>query len=140
MQNSACLDLAMVWFDVVNSQSDTSAKYLINMSFQFSLAFCPVQTAQSHTRVPVCQHCWYWGHSTYTCQSQAPHCPWCSGPHLEANHCLLASCCHGNPTANPPMLATIEGASCPHTAHCVNCGGEHSMSDCKCPYWQHCFD
>ncbi|KXN86164.1 hypothetical protein AN958_10466, partial [Leucoagaricus sp. SymC.cos] len=96
--------------------------------------------AQSHAGVPVCQRCWRWGHSTRTCKSQAPRCPHCAGPHSEANHRSLASCCRGNPTANPPVPATMEGAPCPHTARCVNCSGEHSASDCKCPYWWHRFD
>ncbi|KXN83181.1 hypothetical protein AN958_01695 [Leucoagaricus sp. SymC.cos] len=130
----------MVWFDIVDSQSGTSAKHLINSSFQFGLASCPVWVAQSHARVPVCQHCWHWGHSTYACCLQAPHCPWCSGPHSEANHCLLTSCCWGNLSANPTVPATIEGALCSHTAYCVNCGSEHSASNQKCPYWQHYFN
>ncbi|KXN85624.1 hypothetical protein AN958_11077 [Leucoagaricus sp. SymC.cos] len=140
MCNSVQSDSATVWFDIVNSQSGASAKRLINTSFQFGLASCPVQAAQSHASVPVCQHCWYWGHFTRSCQLQAPQCPQCSGPHSEANHCLLAGCCWGNLLANPPMLATMEGAPCPHTTHCVNCGRYHSTSDQKCPYWWHYFN
>ncbi|KXN87375.1 hypothetical protein AN958_08889, partial [Leucoagaricus sp. SymC.cos] len=126
--------------DIVDSQSSASAKCLINSSFQFSLASCSVQVAQSHAGVPVCQHCWHWGHSTHACRSQAPQCPQCSGPHSEAKHCLLTSYCHGNSMANPPVLATMERALCFHTAHCMNCSGNHSTSDQKCPYWQHYFD
>ncbi|KXN85795.1 hypothetical protein AN958_10798 [Leucoagaricus sp. SymC.cos] len=133
MWNSQHVDSATVWFNVIDSQSGAVAKHLINSSFQFGPASCPVRPAQSHASVPVCQHCWRWGHSTYTCKS-------CAGPHSEANYHSLASCCHGNPTANPSVLATMEGAPCPHTTHCVNCNGVHSASDCKCPYWQCCFD
>ncbi|KXN87208.1 hypothetical protein AN958_09066, partial [Leucoagaricus sp. SymC.cos] len=140
MHNSAWLDSATVWFDIIDFQLSASAKHLINSSFQFSLASCPVRVAQSHARVPVCQCCWCWGHSTCFCCLQAPCCPWCSGPHSEANHRLLTGCCRGNPLANPPVPATMEGAPCPHTAHCVNCGGDHSVSDQKCPYWWHRFD
>ncbi|KXN90780.1 hypothetical protein AN958_03571 [Leucoagaricus sp. SymC.cos] len=135
MHNSRHSDLAMVWFDIVNSQSGASTKHLINSSFQFGLASCPVQAAQSHAGVPVCQCCWRWGHSTCACHLQAPHCPWCTGPHSEANHHLFTGCCCGNPTANPPVLATIEEAPCPHTTCCVNCDGDHSTSNCRCPYW-----
>ncbi|KXN93012.1 hypothetical protein AN958_09942 [Leucoagaricus sp. SymC.cos] len=138
--NSWCLDSAMVWFDVVDSQLGASAKCLINSSFQFRPASCSMQAAQSHASVPVCQCCWWWGHSTWACQSQAPCCPHCSGPHSEVNHCLLAGCCCGNPMANPSVPATEEGAPCPHTTHCVNCSSDHSASDQRCPYWQHYFD
>ncbi|KXN85881.1 hypothetical protein AN958_10779 [Leucoagaricus sp. SymC.cos] len=140
MQNSWHADSATVWFDVIDSQLGAVAKHLINSSFQFGLASCPVRPAQSHASVPVCQRCWHWGHSTHACRSQAPRCPRCAGPHSEANHCSITGCCRGNPTANPPVPATMEGAPCPHTARCVNCSGEHSASDRKCPYWRHRFD
>ncbi|KXN90281.1 hypothetical protein AN958_04437 [Leucoagaricus sp. SymC.cos] len=130
MWNSQHADSAMVWFNVIDSQLGTIVKCLINSSFQFGPASCPVQPAQSHAS----------GHSTRACKSQAPRCPQCAGPHSEANHHSLASCCHSNPTANPPVPATMEGAPCPHTTHCVNCSGDHSASDQRCPYWQHCFD
>ncbi|KXN84512.1 hypothetical protein AN958_12413, partial [Leucoagaricus sp. SymC.cos] len=133
-------DSATVWFDIIDSQSGASAKHLINSSFQFGPASCPVWAAQSHAGVPVCQHCWCWGHSTHSCHSQAPQCLQCSGPHSKANHCLLTGCCQGNPSANPSVPATMEGAPCSHTAHCVNCRGDHSTSNQKCPYWWHCFD
>ncbi|KXN80846.1 hypothetical protein AN958_07171 [Leucoagaricus sp. SymC.cos] len=140
MRNSRHADSAMVWFDVIDSQLGAVAKHLINSSFQFGPASCPVWPAQSHAGVPVCQRCWHWGHSTRTCRSQVPRCPCCAGPHSEANHRSIAGCCRGNPTANPPVPATMEGAPCPHTACCVNCSGGHSASDCKCPYWRHHFN
>ncbi|KXN80793.1 hypothetical protein AN958_07270 [Leucoagaricus sp. SymC.cos] len=54
MRNSVKSDSATVAFDVIDSQSGASAKHLINSSFQFGPASCPVQVAQSHAGVPVC--------------------------------------------------------------------------------------
>ncbi|KXN89366.1 hypothetical protein AN958_05790 [Leucoagaricus sp. SymC.cos] len=48
MRNSRHADSATVWFDVVDSQSGAVAKRLINSSFQFGPASCPVRPAQSH--------------------------------------------------------------------------------------------
>ncbi|KXN84951.1 1,2-dihydroxy-3-keto-5-methylthiopentene dioxygenase 1, partial [Leucoagaricus sp. SymC.cos] len=72
MCNSRCADTATVWFDVLDSQSGTTAKHLIGSSFQFGPASCFVHAARSHSGVPLCQHCWHWGHSTRACCSQAP--------------------------------------------------------------------
>jgi hypothetical protein len=118
----------------------TTAKCLVGSSFQFGSSSCFIRAARAHPCNPLCQHCWHWGHSMKACHSQAPRCLRCSGPHTEANHCLLASCCQGNPSVNPPQPATPEGAPCPHTTHCVNCKGKHSVADRRCPYWQHHFD
>jgi hypothetical protein len=90
---------------------------------------CFICAAKAHPSTPLCQHCWRWGYSTKACRSRAPHCLQCSGPHMEANHCQLASCYQSNPLAKPPKLATPEGAPCPHTTCCVNCEGTHSTSD-----------
>ncbi|KXN92026.1 hypothetical protein AN958_10356 [Leucoagaricus sp. SymC.cos] len=140
MHNSRRADTATVWFDVLDSQSGATAKRLINTSFQFGPSSCFVRAARSHSGVPLCQRCWRWGHSTRACRSQAPRCPRCAGPHTEAGHRQHASCCRGNPSAKPPQDPTPEGAPCPHAARCVNCKGDHSASDRRCPFWRHCFD
>jgi hypothetical protein len=86
MRNSQCSDTATMWFNVVNSQSGATAKCLIGTTFQFGSTSCFVHAARAHPSIPLCQHCWHWGHSTKACQLQAPRCLQCTGPHTEANH------------------------------------------------------
>jgi len=86
MRNSRRADTATVWFDVIDSQSGATAKRLVGSSFLISGVVCFVRPAKAHPGVPLCQHCWRWGHSTKACRSQAPKCPRCTGPHSEADH------------------------------------------------------
>jgi hypothetical protein len=129
MQNSRKSDTATVWFNILDSQLGATAKCLVGSSFQFGSLSCFIHAARANPSTPLCQRWWHWGHSTKACCSQAPCCLRCSGPHTEANHCLLAGCCQGNPLVNPPQPTTPEGAPCPHTTHCVNCEGKHSAAD-----------
>ena len=48
--------------------------------------------------------------------------------------------CKGNPKAKPPVEPTAAGTPCPHKLRCVNCKGEHSAEDRKCPFWKKKFD
>ncbi|KXN92947.1 hypothetical protein AN958_08595 [Leucoagaricus sp. SymC.cos] len=102
MCNSRCADTTTVWFDMLDSQLGAAARCLIGSFFQFGLASCFVHEACSHSGIPLCQHCWCWGHLTCACHSQAPQCPWCAGPHTEASHHNHVSCCRSNPSAKPP--------------------------------------
>jgi hypothetical protein len=93
MRNSWKLDTATVWFDILDSQSGTTAKHLVGSSFQFGSSSCFIHMAKAHPSTPLCQHCWCWGHSMKACCLQAPRCLRCTGPHTKANHCSLAGCC-----------------------------------------------
>ena len=46
------------------------------------------------------------------------------------------------PIPSPTLLERLlpVGAPCPHTFKCLNCKGEHSADDTKCPFWYHHFD
>jgi hypothetical protein len=129
MWNSRKSDTATVWFNILNFQLDATAKRLVGSSFQFGSLLCFIHMAKAHPGTLLCQRCWHWGYSTKACCLQALHCLQCSSPHNKANHCSLASCCRGNPLANPSQPTTPEGAPCPHTAHCVNCEGKHSAAN-----------
>jgi hypothetical protein len=138
MCNTRHSDTTTVWFDVVDSQSGASAKALINSSIQFGLASCLICGARANPGTPLCQRCWHWGHSAHTCTSHAPKCPQCSGPHSGDNHHANCGSCKGNPNVKPrPVPPTVDGLACPHLGHCVNCKGEHSANDNKCPFWRH---
>ncbi|KXN92924.1 hypothetical protein AN958_08277, partial [Leucoagaricus sp. SymC.cos] len=101
---------------------------------------CVIWPAKARPGIPLCQRCWRWGHSTNTCKSEAIRCPRCSGPHSERHHWEYASCCKGNPKANPPIPPTIADVDCPHVPICSNCHGKHAANDRKCKYWRHRFD
>jgi hypothetical protein len=72
MQNSQKSDTATVWFNILDSQSGTTAKRLVSSSFQFGSSSCFIRMARAHPSTPLCQRCWRWGHSTKACHSQAP--------------------------------------------------------------------
>jgi len=90
--------------------------------------------------VAQCRNCWHWDHPTHACRTQDAKCQKCSGPYRVENHRLLAWCCKANTKSNPPREATAAGASCSHTFKCLNCKGDHSADNNKCPFWRHCFD
>jgi len=90
--------------------------------------------------VAQCRNCWCWEHPTHACHTQGAKCQKCGGSHRVENHRLLAWCCKANTKSNPPREATAAGTPCPHTFKCLNCRGDHTADDNKCPFWRHCFD
>jgi hypothetical protein len=138
MHNTCHSDTTTMWFNVVDSQSGASAKAFINSLIQFSPASCLICGTRANPGTPLCQHCWCWGHSARTCTSRAPKCPQCSGPHSGDNHCVNCGSCKGNLNMKPRLVPpTADGLACPHLGCCVNCKGEHSANDNKCPFWRH---
>ena len=93
-----------------------------------------------HPGVTQCCNCWYWGHPIYTCCAQGAKYQKCGGPYRVENHRSMAWCCKANPKSNPSREATADSTPCPHTFKCINCKGEHSADDTKCPFWCYCFD
>jgi hypothetical protein len=75
MRNTRHSDTAIVWFNIVDSQLDTSAKAPINSSIQFGPASCLIHSTRANPSTPLCQHCWRWRHSARTCTLRAPKCP-----------------------------------------------------------------
>ncbi|KXN91185.1 hypothetical protein AN958_02753 [Leucoagaricus sp. SymC.cos] len=67
MKASAHSDMAVIWFDIWDSQKGTKAKALINKSFNFSNDIATVIACNMHPGVPQCQNCWRWGHITAKC-------------------------------------------------------------------------
>ncbi|KAF9441440.1 Gag-like protein, partial [Macrolepiota fuliginosa MF-IS2] len=118
----------------------TQASSLIGQSLFLNGGQVTIKGTKAHTRTPQCQRCWKWGHTTSTCCHPAIQCPICSGPHLEANHHLIARCCYGNPKATPPIPPTLADAPCLHVHACINCGNPHAANNWCCPYWCHQFN
>ena len=87
-----------------------------------------------HPGVAQCCNYWHWGHLTYVYRAQGTKYQKCGGLHKVENHRSMAWCCKANTKSNPPREATTVGAPCPHTFKCLNCKGEHSADDTKCPF------
>jgi len=140
MKASPSSDMSVIWIDIWDSQKGSKGKTLINCSFNFGRHTATVRGTAMHPGVAQCRNCWRWGYPTHTCHAQGTKCQKCGGPHRVENHRSMAWCCKANPKSNLPREATAAGAPCPHTFKCLNCKGEHSADDIKCPFWHHCFD
>ncbi|KXN83661.1 hypothetical protein AN958_01228 [Leucoagaricus sp. SymC.cos] len=133
-------DMAIIWFDIWDSQNGTNAKLLTNCSFNFDKDVAVIRVCNMHPGVSQCQNCWKWGHITTKCRSQGWKCAKCGSPHKTDNHHNTAWCCQANPKAQPPRKATEEGMPCPHEFKCINCKGDHLANDRWCPYWRSRFN
>jgi len=140
MKVSPSSDMSVIWIDIWDSQKGTKGKTLINRSFNFGRHTATVRGTAMHPGVAQCCNCWRWGHPTHACRAQGTKCQKCGGPHRVENHRSMAWCCKANPKSNPPREAMADGVPCPHTFKCLNCKGEHSADDTKCPFWRHRFD
>jgi len=133
-------DMAIIWFDIWDTQNGSKAKLLINHSFNLGRHIATVRATNMNPGVPQCHNCWKWGHSTFSCRAHGSRCQKCSGPHKLEHHRELAWCCKANPKSNPPQLETAQGMLCPYFFKCINCKGEHMADDYKCPFWRNRFN
>ena len=140
MKASPSSDMSVIWIDIWDSQKGTKGKTLINRSFNFGCHTATIWGTAMHPGVAQYHNCWHWGHSTHACRTQGAKCQKCGGPHRMENHRSMAWCCKANSKSNPSRETTANSAPCPHTFKCLNCKGEHSANDTKCPFWCHRFD
>jgi len=133
-------DMAIIWFDIWDSQNSSKAKLLINHSFNFGRYIATIRATNMNPGVPQCHNCWKWGHSIFSCHAHGSRCQKYSGSHKLEHHRDLAWCCKANSKLNPPRLETTKGEPCPHSFKCINCKGKHMADDNKCPFWKHRFN
>jgi len=62
-------DIAIIWFDIWDTQSSSKAKSLINHSFNLGQYIATVRVTNMNPGVPQCHNCWKWGHSTFSCKA-----------------------------------------------------------------------
>jgi len=62
-------DMAIIWFDIWDSQNGSKAKLLINHSFNFDRYITTIRATNMNPGVPQCHNCWKWGHSTFSCHA-----------------------------------------------------------------------
>jgi len=79
-------DMAVVWVDIWDSQSSSSAKNIINRCFNIGRFIATVKGTNMNPGVPQCKNCWKWGHSTLSCCSYISRCAKCYGAHITEHH------------------------------------------------------
>ena len=131
-------DMAVVWVDIWDSQSGSSAKNIINRHFNIGRFIATIKGTNMNPGVPQCKNCWKWGHSTLSCCSHISRCAKCYGAHITEHHREKVGCCMENKKLN--RSATKEGKPCPHIFKCMNCKGDHQADSYSCPYWRNCFN
>ena len=131
-------DMAVVWVDIWDSQSGSSAKNIINRHFNIGRFIATIKGTNMNPGVPQCKNCWKWGHSTLSCCSHISRCAKCYGAHITEHHREKAGCCMENKKLN--RSATKEGKPCPHIFKCMNCKGDHQANSYSCPYWRNRFN
>jgi len=99
-------DMAIIWFNIWNNQNGSTAKLLINHSFNLGQHIAMVRTTNMNPGVPQCYNCWKWDHSTFSCRAHGMQYQKCSSPPKLKHHRELAWCYKANPKLNPPQLKT----------------------------------
>ena len=79
-------DMAVVWVDIWDSQSGSSAKNIINHHFNIGRFITTVKGTNMNLGVLQCKNCWKWGHLTLSCHSHISRCAKCYGAHTTEHH------------------------------------------------------
>ena len=93
-------DMAVVWVDIWDSQSGSSAKNIINCHFNIEQFITTIQGTNINLGVPQCKNCWKWGHSTLSCHSHISRYAKCYGAHNTKHHREKAWYCIDNKKVN----------------------------------------
>jgi len=95
-------DMAIIWFDIWDTQNSSKAKLLINHSFNLGRHITMVRATNMNLGVPQCHNCWKWSYSTFLYRAYGSRCQKYSSPHKLEHHRELAWCCKANPKSNSP--------------------------------------
>jgi len=79
-------DMAIIWFDIWDSQNGSKAKLLINHFFNFGRHIATIRATNMNPGVPQYHNCWKWGYSTFSCHAHGSRCQKCNGPHKLEHH------------------------------------------------------
>ena len=132
--------MAIVWFDIWDSQSSSKAKLLINHFFNFGRFITTIRATNINLGIPQCHNCWKWGHLTFFCRAHGSRCQKCNRSHKLKHYRDLAWYCKTNPKLNLLRLKTTQDAPCPHIFKCANYKGNHMTDNYKCSFWHNCFN
>ena len=131
-------DMAVVWVDILDSQSSSLVKNIINYHFNIGCFIATVKDTNMNPGVSQCKNCWKWEHSTLSCHSYISRCAKCYGAHTTKHHREKVWCCMDNKKAN--RTATKEDEPYPHVFKCINCKGDHQVDSYSCLYWCNYFN
>ena len=79
-------DKAVVWVDIWDSQSSSTAKNIINHHFNIGCYIATIQGTSTNPGIPQCKNCWKWGHSTLSCCSHISRCAKYYRAHTTEHH------------------------------------------------------
>ena len=79
-------NMAIIWIDIWDVQSEHNAKMLINRCFNIGNHITTIQGANMNPGILQCKNCWKWGHATFSCRIQGAKCVKCNGPHKSEHH------------------------------------------------------
>jgi len=130
-------NMAVVWVNIWDSQSSSSAKNIINHQFNIEQFVMTVYSTNMNPGIPQCKNCWKWEYSTLNCHSHISRCAKCYKAHMTEHHKEKVWCCMENKKAN--QMATKDSEPSPHIFKCMNCKGDHQVDSSSCPYWCNCF-
>ena len=93
-------NMAVVWVDIWDFQSGSSAKNIINHCFNIRQFITTVYGTNINLSIPQYKNCWKWSYSTLSCCSHISRCVKCYGAHNTKHHREKAWCCMDNKKAN----------------------------------------
>jgi len=102
-------DMAIIWFDIWDTQNGSKAKLLIYYFFNLGRYIAMVRATNMNQGVSQCHNYWKWGHFTYSCRVYRSQCQKCSRPHKLEYHRDLAWYCKANFKLNPPLTRNCPG-------------------------------
>jgi len=74
-------DIAIIWIDIWNMQSGSSAKILIKRFFNVRSYIATICEVKMNLDMPQYKNCWKWEHTTFMCRIQESKCVKCNRPH-----------------------------------------------------------
>jgi hypothetical protein len=99
MRTSPHANTCVVWVDITDTVSGTTARTLISKYVAVSDANCQIRGAAPQPGSALCTRCLKWGHHSSVCRSKDIRCPHCGGPHSAASHDQQATAVNQDPTA-----------------------------------------
>ena len=121
-------DMAIIWIDIWDSQSSSTAKKLINHCFNIGSFVTTIRETNINPSIPQCKNCQKWGHITFACCLQGARCLKCNNSHKTEYHHHFTWYCKANFKTNPPYLETKQDKPCPHSFNCINYKSSHQAN------------
>ena len=96
--------MAIIWIDILDLQSGSTAKKLVNHCFNIGSFVTIIREANMNSGIPQCKNCWKWGHTTFACHLQGMRQLKYNGSYKAKHYCHFAWCCKANFKTNSLIL------------------------------------